>query len=556
MPRTPTALLVCTLISSPALAQETSPEEPGIETKKSKGAAPAPAEAAAAGEAAEEAEAAAPARRAPQIGMAPDDTLVVPSYNLEDAGTSSAWKFDFHGFFRAPMRIGFGSRDDAGTGASKLQVHSPPVVPDTNYTRWTYTNVSPGPWVEMLFQYGNDRAKMTTAIAAYNITSGGWRELQAQLGIDRAFLTLNFPELLAERGRLAWNVGVFSNRYGAPGRYDAGAYETYVFGRTRIAGETLTLDLDIAPELQLIAEHGIGAKLDQQKWTPRAVGTPIPYEQFDPYPGPTQQGTTLLHHGHLGVVWGGMLTLTGHYLKAWTADARATGMNPDASMRVVGADLRLIGGWLGDGYVGFSSTKATNANALSDALELIHSQGGWQFTNNYLGGEGYGTVNTLAFQYTFSMAAFLLRPQAWWGDGADLTLQVFGMYNTIEGGEVNAAGEPITAVVQFRDIEGRKKFKWGAQALYSPLPFLSFGGRFDQVQPNLDDATRSFMVFTPRAILKTDFVTHEQVIIQYSIYSYRENVQLPFPFEGPGATFPANGQRDKGVFTIAASMWW
>jgi hypothetical protein len=91
------------------------------------------------------------------------------------------------------------------------------------------------------FQYGNNRAIMTMAIASYNITSGGWRELQDQLGIDRAFLTLNFPDALGDIGKLTWNVGVFSNRYGAMGKYDGGAYDTYMIGRTRVAGETLTI---------------------------------------------------------------------------------------------------------------------------------------------------------------------------------------------------------------------------------------------------------------------------------------------------------------------------
>jgi hypothetical protein len=117
-------------------------------------------------------------------------------------------------------------------------------VPDGNYTRWMYTNISPGPWAELLFQYGNQRVMMTTSIASYNITSGGWRELQDQLGIDRAFLTLKFPEALGNAGGMAWDVGIFSNRYGAMGKYDAGEYETYIIGRTRFAGATATADME------------------------------------------------------------------------------------------------------------------------------------------------------------------------------------------------------------------------------------------------------------------------------------------------------------------------
>jgi len=443
------------------------------------------------------------------------------------------------------MRLGIGSRPDAGPGQATLQLHAPPVVPDTNYTTWSYTNVSPGPWAELVFQYGGDRVMMTSAIAAYNITSGGWRELQDQLGIDRAFITLNLPELLGHWGTVAWNVGVFSNRYGAPGKYDAGAYETYVIGRTRGAGETFVAELDAGHELKVLVEHGIGAKLDQQAWTARAVGMPISYESFEPYPGPVQQGTTLLHHGHLGVNYSGLLSATVHYLRAWTQDARATGMGPDGSMRVLGADLRLDGKWMGYGYLGYSSAKAVNVNVLNDALELIHSQGGWQFSNNYLNKTGDGTVNTLGLQYTFSVAAFLTRPKPWWGNGTDVTVSVFGMYNTIS--------TPDPSVIE---TTGRRKLKFGLESLYTPLSFLSVGGRADVVQPNLDNAHRSFYVITPRIVLRTKFVTNEMIVLQYAAYIYKDETALPYPFEGPGATRPAMGMRDKGVLGLYASMWW
>jgi hypothetical protein len=552
------ALALSLLSPEAALAQAAAEPEPALESSKpgAKNDAAAAAPEPAAAEAPAPAAAKRP-QRAAQVGLSPEDTLVSGEIvGIEQTG-DDAWKFDFHGFFRGPMRLGIGSRDDAPAGASKTQFHAPPVVPDGNYTNWAYTNINPGPWAELIFQYGSNRAKMTTALASYNITTGSWRELQAQLGIDRAFLTLKFPDAFGDRGGLDWNVGVFSNRYGTAGKYDAGAYETYLFGRTRVGGSTLTANLALTDKLTLVAEHGIGAKLAAQPFTPRASGQMQPrLEPYEPYPGPVQQGATLLHHLHVGASYAQIATLTGHYMLTWTQDGRATGQTPDASMRVIGADLRLAGGWMGDGYLGFSSAKGENLNYLGDTLELIHSQGGWQFTQNYLGGDGYGTVNTLALQYTFSVAAFLTRPQAWWGDGADLTIQVNAMYNTISGGEVDGAGNRLDAVVNFRDANGRDKLKWGGQILYTPLPLLSFGLRADLVNPNMDDATQSFAVFAPRAIIRTRFVTHEQVLIQYAMYSYKANTRLPYPFDGPGATNPSMGKRDSGVFTIAASMWW
>lgn len=573
MSRLPVALAGALLLAAPpALAQPTEPasEQPGIETSSPTGtpaAAQEPVKPAAPGAAAPateeepepEIETGVSRRRGrtPSAGMSPQDTLVSGEIVGVEPEEEEERTFRFHGFFRGPLRLSIGSRSDPGPSMEKRQFRAPPAVPDSNYTRWSYTNVSPGPWAELLFQFGNNRAMMTTAIASYSLTTGGWRELQAQLGIDRAFLTLNFPEALGDYGTLSWNVGVFSNRYGTAGKYDAGAYETYLFGRTRIGGETLTAAIDVGTESKVLIEHGIGAKLDQQRWTNRAImPTPPGYDSYEPYPGPQQQGTTLLHHFHIGFDWAGMLVPTLHYLYSWTQDARATlrplegGMverQPDASMRVFGADLRLNGGWMGDGYIGFSSTKAVNAVALSDAIELLHSQGGWQFAANYLGGNGYGTVNSLLFQYSFSLAAFLLRPQAWWGDGADLTLTLFGMYNSISAGD--QASEVFVAA------NGDSRLKFGGNVLYTPLPWFSVGGRVDIVQPNMDNAQRSFQVYSPRLVFRTAFVTHEQVVIQYSHYSYGRSVELPFPYGGAGAPYPLE-KPDSGVFSLWAQMWW
>lgn len=566
------ALIALTLLGPATAFAQAPADEAGVETTKPTAPPPAPPPAPAAkpAGAVQEPEpatpAAAPARRrsVEAAGTSPQDTLISGQSVGIDDSSGDEWKFNFKGFFRAPMRVGWNNGD------GNFQLHSLPVIPDWNYTNWQYTNANPGPWVEMLFQYGNNHVMMTTAIASYNITAGGWRELQDQLGIDRAFLTLNWPDSLGDLGGLSWNVGVFSNRYGAAGRYDAGAYETYLFGRTRIAGETLTGNIWLSDALTLVIEHGIGAKLDQQKWTARAVGVPnsdLSYQSYEPYPGPVQQGSTLLHHAHVGLNYADTATVTLHYIDTWTKDERAgqrqinMGMNMPAGMvpqpyrcdssgtaceiRVVGADVKVLAGPYGDGYIGFSNVKATNAVTLSDSLELLHSQGGVQLTNNYFGAEGTGSMNTILAQYQFSLAALLVAPQPWWGDGADLVFKVFGMYNSISG----TNDTPING-------SGKQKLKLGGDAFYTPLPTLGFGLRYDLVQPDLKNSEHSFQVFSPRIVLRTRFVTHEQITIQYTHYAYKSQVVLPFPFNGDGAPFPTKIGGDKGVFTISASMWW
>jgi len=551
-------------VSRAAFAQAGSPAAKDDETS--------PVAAPAADVPATEAEAASPQPRhrgkTTQLGLSPQTTAVAsPSSGppaLPEAPTST-WGFRFHGFFRGPMRLSMDSESGHG-----VQFHAPPVTPDSNYTTWSFTNNNPGPWGEMLFQYGNNRVTMTMAIASYNITSGGWRELQDQLGIDRAFVTLNFPDALGDVGMMVWNVGVFGDRYGAMGKYDGGAYDTYLIGRTRIAGATGTFNFDLADNFRLVAEGGGGAKMDVQQWTQQ------PYPSWQPFPGHAQMGTTMLAHGHVGGVFSQVLTVTGHFMYTWTQDAMRTDLNDpaaaqkptdyvspglpyaakDGRMRILGVDLRLDGRWLGDGYLGFSSIKADNVGVLSDTIEVLHSQGGWQYQANYTGStssHGDSTVNSIGFQYAFSLAAFLNRPQEWWGQGPDLTLQVFGMYNRISG--LAATDELAMALM------GKSKLKLGTQLLYAPLTFVSGGLRFDSVQPNMDDRTHDFWVVSPRLIFRTAFVTREQIMIQYQYYAYGSwnlnspSASLPFPY-GQAGNLWVPRQPDKHTFTVAASMWW
>ena len=73
-----------------------------------------------------------------------------------------------------------------------------------------------------------------------------------------------------------------------------------------------------------------------------------------------------------------------------------------------------------------------------------------------------------------------------------------------------------------------KKLKMGLDAVYTPLYWLGFNGRFDWVQPDLDAAYArsgvpggsdlSFAALTLRLLFRTQFVTHESVQLQYAHY--------------------------------------
>jgi hypothetical protein len=543
------------------------------------------------------------------------------------SGAADEWKFDFHGYLRAPLRISFGpptpaqqpsiysaTPDPRPAGSyyaptmqpspSGIQWHSPTRVPGYLYTTWEYTNTVSGPWTQLNFTYGNSRVMATVIVDAYNQTDGSYRNIQANQGIDQAFITLNFPDVFGDYGGLVWNVGTFQNRYGTAGKYDGGMYETYLFGRTHQTGETLTANfsnIDAAGDWAISVEHGIGAKMDIVPFLnnpnykvfqniPIGGNNGSPYlsdrsPDFLPYSGTVPMGSTFIHHAHIGAKYQKLLTFGAHYLFAWTPDdnwspinssvvdasdlvPRAKGPIP-GSISVVGGEVKFSGGYLGDGYLGYSHIDARNINALADIIEVLHSYGGYQFKQNFFGQtfnqhtgvytgpeNETGTVDNLSAQYSFSFGAYNRYPEDFWGDGPDLVLTGFLLLSV-----VNSPAPPTALPAHAHDWDmSTKKLKFGFDALYTPLYWLGVGGRFDMVQPDLDAAYArtagnpggsqlNFEVATARLVFKTQFVTHETVTLMYQHYWLGSGAYPPYPYQWlPKA--------DSNLLSIYATMWW
>jgi hypothetical protein len=480
-------------------------------------------------------------RPAPQVGLAPGTaqtgTLVLspaPESETNAPPKDGTWHFDFKGFLRAPMRLGFGSGQSAAPEAGQgLKLHSPPYIPDGTFTDWRYTNNLSSPWVELRFLYGNGRVTGNVIIAAYNITDGGYRNLQAQLGINQAFVNLDESDLFGLHGGLIWNVGVFQNAYGAAGRYDAGKYDTYLFGRTHVAGETLTLFYHFNDTFTLTLEHGIGAKIEA---APLVSGLPEPQPAYLPYPGPVQQGSQLVHHAHLVLSIGSALQIGAHYITTWTDDARLMS-EIDGRITVAGLDVKLIDSRYGDGYLGYAHLDSKTPLRVGEGLEVLHSIAGWNLRDNFFGqmSTGSGTIDSVMFQYVLSLARLLRYPEPFWGQGPDILLSIFGLYNHVSSSDPLFAG-------------AHDKLKWGADATYTPLGFLGVSLRIDRVQPDLADSTLAFSALSPRIILRSQFVTHEQLVLQYTHYFNGANVHPAWP--------AASLEPDKDAFMISAIMWW
>ncbi|MET0794008.1 MAG: hypothetical protein ABW061_20980, partial [Polyangiaceae bacterium] len=525
-----------------------------------------------------------------------------------------SWKFEFHGYIRAPMRVGIGKRDNPGPGQSGTTLHSP-IIPDDQYLSWQSSPHNKTDWAELYLAMGNSWAKGTVSIQGYNFADAAFSSPKTQLGISDGYVDLT-PDLGYENVRLAWRAGAFSNKYGSAGRYDAGEYDTYMFGRIHNAGEALHLEFDLDEQNTFQFEHGIGFR------------KPDP-DQFN------NSRFTMLHHAHLTYKHTEAIQFSAHYLNSWTQEEDrqadpgvAVDMNgasepfkipknaatsiqnvPDGKMWVAGLDARFDLGAYGYFYAAYSHVGLTDAVTVGRAIEVIHASGGGEFglgvVDNYLGPScvtsapgtigraffpqvgdgsdkrvpcsmGTGGVDTLLAQYEFSLTNFSQQSaggQKFWGDGQDLTLKLYGMYNKVKS--------------DYSPNDGIHKLKFGADLAYAALPWLTAAVRFDRLQPNSKVPEQSFAILSPRLVFKSKFVTREAITLQYSRYLYNQReckvgtpadglvytdgedkcVQppsSPVPPDGFGASYAAQaGQRgapttrpDVNVFKIEATMWW
>ena len=178
-----------------------------------------------------------------------------------------------------------------------------------------------------------------------------------------------------------------------------------------------------------------------------------------------------------------------HYMTSWTTDDRApaTQTTTDGRLSVMGADMRFNGGIAGELYVGVAQAKADHAYLVGPVIYSVNALGGVGMRDNFFGphNDGTGTVTSVLFQYDYSfvtLARYLAHyPKSYWTDGPDLKLSLFGTMSSVS---------TIPDPDQRCNFDGVKKSKLGAELIYSPLSFLSLGGRFDRICRPASTATR------------------------------------------------------------------
>jgi hypothetical protein len=451
----------------------------------------------------------------------------------------SDWRFDYHGLLFVPLRVGFNTRLHATADQSITVLHAPPVVPE-DFQSFGYTNIVPDPWAQVNFSYGNRDVTATIIIAARSVTEGNsYFNPPDQLGINDAFVT--FRELTTDRIRMRLDVGAFANRYGNMGEYDSGRYGTPVIARIGGVGATQTGMVQVGPTT-VLAEIGLMGQLNKAPLGVEPAG-------WNGYLDPNA-GTSFVPHVHAGINYLGLAQVGVHVMRALSQDDRATPTTqPDGFIDVLAADARLTLRRYGHFYVAAAHTASHHARAVSDIIQILNAPGGLGLINEYLGPNsgGSGDLTTVGAQYDLSVGNLLRYPHAFSGLGPDLFVSLFGVYTGV------SSHDPTVRPDGRRLYDGISKLKYGAEISYAPLKWLAVSGRYDRVINDIDDATKTTSIVSPRVIFRSGYNARDQLVLQYSHWFNGSGVIVN---SGAPPVPDPTVRPDQDVLSLMVSMWW
>jgi hypothetical protein len=471
-------------------------------------------------------------------------------------------RFDFHGYMQVPVRMGIGSRPNAGPGQNSVTLHGDPVVPGSSFGWFDQTPTDPWPWAQINFVVGNDVVQATAILGAWNfsesMTASTYFQNPAQVWFAQGFLTYT-PKIHSPIG-VKIVAGAYPERYGPMAQYSTGciwqtavcstgAYPVPFIGYVRGVGSTATVTFPFEYDLDLVLEGGFKGDINH----PPTDLAPSPSNNY----ASAAEGSTFAGHAHAALTYRQKYTLTLHYIDAFEHDDRPDGFDDPSTtetnealdtaeghLSVAGADMTLNGERYGYLYLGGAKVTGTNVEHLNDLLQVLNTGSGKLLMQRYFGQEGHGngTLTLFGTQYTISLGTLLRYPTEFWGEGPDLMLSVFGLFAS------TTSDDPT--------YDGKKMFKYGAEVTYSVLPWLAIAGRFDHVVPDTRDMQQSFLVFSPKLIFRNNWEGTYRggtLSVQYAAYVLGDHVIVN------GDTRLMNnpsGRPDTQMLAIAATLGW
>ena len=373
-------------------------------------------------------------------------------------------------------------------------------MPDAGLGSWLYSNNAAPAWANALFSYGNKTVTGTIGVAAFNFTSSqdsGQTTANTQVSLGPVYLHFNLPGLLGKKTHVDWDVGAFGNRYGTAGKYDYGAYGMFLIGATGAIGETVGVDFDLDPIHASPRARPRRQLLHRQQVRHRRCCITC------------TRSWAFQQNFKIGL----------HYLTSWTTDDRppAPPTTPDGRLSVIGADMRFNGGIAGELYFGVAQAKADHAylGGPGDLLGQCARRYGHarQLLRSAQRRHRHGDVASVPIRLQLRHLGALPRA---------LPQELLDRRSRPEAQPLrhHVVGQHHPRSRRAMNYDGVKKSKVGAELIYSPLSFLSLGGRFDRIMPTSKHSDQNFSVVSPKVVIKTNFFSHDSVTIQYSRYMY------------------------------------
>ncbi len=469
----------------------------------------------------------------------------------------------------APILVSVGQKQPGNnSNLSSTPLHSLTLaLPDYTYNTWFVTNEEPGAWASMNFSIGTSQVFGSVYVGGWDFNQGqqtpqGAAHDQLALSSFMPSLTFRLDNVFKTKMRVDAVFGGTRDRYGGSGKWDYGAYGAAVIGAAVAVGEPIGIERAFG-DYALRVEEGFGG---------------------NGHPPGDPRATTLLAHGHvIGTYKGDVLRVGLHYMSAFAKDERAgktpspvaapelQPSDPDGAITVTGADMRFNGGIYGELFLGGSYVKVSQAQHVDGTLQVAHVAGGQAMMDNFLGTQatgsptnsnyGTGSLKNILMQYDYSFGTLARYPEAFWGNGPDIKVQLFTLYTKVRSADA--------------EWDNQDKLKFGGKLIYSPLTWLAAAVRFDRVIPNMNTDPnvdwrvhrakapgQNFSVVSTRLTFRTSFVAHETVDLQWSHYFYPTAGVLGVPqaprqdllFVNPNSTLGAR-PFDAGVVSINGTMW-
>jgi hypothetical protein len=439
--------------------------------------------------------------------------LTQPYFSENANEPRPGWTFDFHGYARMPVRL-----HQPFTNA-----RAPYLVDDSYYNSgFSYLRVNETEYAEMNLSIEHERTRAVIGLLVSGFSDWSQVLLQNQQGVATAFVEHTWKHVLIPDLDISIRAGMFWDRYGYSVPYD-----TYLLGRLHVGGTRIQIDL-----LDMFyLKAGFGAHLDLRGFN---------------------QGFTPVDWFSVGANLG-FLDVSLFYAYSWNKDTPALSVIQQGSLRSIGAEVRAVIPYVGPLFGSIASYRAANANFVAPALEILHSQGGVGFTQNFLGPDSdNGTGEATAYAFGLTWQPYLAAQQLFGAQGRSvrgLDINFFGMIADVASNQ--ASTDPL------KNFYNRWWIKWGVEPFYRP-PFENWQWffvalRFDRVILDKDHNDLAFRVLTPKIGVTPVADWKLDIFISHSQYSYGGAIQLrPNQIQGDqAATIP-----DASVWKLQAQVLW